>query len=71
MAPVDTGRVEAAVAEILAAIGEDPARPGLSATPARVAESYADFFSGLGVDAASHLASATELATPERTKLEM
>lgn len=65
MAPVDTGRVEAAVAEILAAIGEDPARPGLSATPTRVAESYADFFSGLGVDPASHLASATELDLPK------
>jgi GTP cyclohydrolase I len=61
MAPVDTGRVEAAVAEILAAIGEDPARTGLATTPARVAESYADFFSGLGVDPLTHLASATEL----------
>jgi GTP cyclohydrolase I len=65
MAPVDTGRVEAAVAEILAAIGEDPARPGLSSTPARVAESYADFFSGLGVDPLTHLASATELDLPK------
>ena len=61
MAPIDTGRVEAAVAEILAAIGEDPSRPGLAATPARVAESYADFFSGLGVDPLTHLASATDL----------
>ena len=62
MAPIDTGRVEAAVAEILAAIGEDPSRPGLVTTPARVAESYADFFSGLGVDPLTHLASATELS---------
>jgi GTP cyclohydrolase IA len=61
VAPVDTGRVEAAVAEILAAIGEDPSRPGLATTPARVAESYADFFSGLDVDPLSHLSSATEL----------
>ncbi|HEX4402038.1 MAG TPA: GTP cyclohydrolase I FolE [Galbitalea sp.] len=61
MAPIDTGRVEAAVAEILAAIGEDPSRPGLATTPARVAESYADFFSGLGVDPLSHLSDATEL----------
>jgi GTP cyclohydrolase IA len=61
VAPIDTGRVEAAVAEILAAIGEDPSRPGLATTPARVAESYADFFSGLDVDPLSHLASATEL----------
>ena len=61
MAPIDTGRVEAAVAEILAAIGEDPSRPGLATTPARVAESYADFFSGLGVDPVSHLSDATDL----------
>lgn len=61
MAPIDTGRVEAAVAEILAAIGEDPSRPGLASTPSRVAESYVDFFSGLGVDPLVHLASATEL----------
>jgi GTP cyclohydrolase IA len=64
MAPIDTGRVEAAIAEILAAIGEDPSRPGLVATPARVAESYADFFSGLDVDPLDHLASATELDLP-------
>jgi GTP cyclohydrolase I len=65
VAPIDTGRVEAAVAEILAAIGEDPARPGLATTPARVAESYADFFSGIGVDPLTHLASAIDLDLPE------
>jgi GTP cyclohydrolase I len=62
VAPIDKGRVEAAVAEILAAIGEDPSRPGLTTTPARVAESYADFFSGIGVDPQIHLADATELS---------
>jgi GTP cyclohydrolase I len=61
VAPIDTGRVEAAVAEILAAIGEDPSRPGLITTPARVAEAYADFFSGIGVDPQIHLADATDL----------
>ena len=67
MAPIDTGRVEAAVAEILAAIGEDPSRAGLQATPARVAESYAEFFSGLDVDPLEHLASATDLdLAPDR-----
>ena len=65
MAPVDTGRVEAAVAEILAAIGEDPSRPGLLETPARVALSYADFFSGLDVDPLEHLASAVDLDLPQ------
>jgi GTP cyclohydrolase IA len=61
VAPIDTGRVEAAVAELLAAIGEDPARPGLVATPSRVAESYAEFFSGIGVDPQIFLSDAREL----------
>jgi GTP cyclohydrolase IA len=47
---VDLARVEAAVAELLAAIGEDPARPGLQRTPARVAEAYQEYFAGIGVD---------------------
>ena len=60
MAPIDAGRIEAAVAEILSAIGEDPARPGLVATPQRVAEAYRDFFGGLSVDPLTHLADAPE-----------
>lgn len=47
----DRARVEAAVGEILAAIGDDPSRAGLERTPARVADAYAEFFGGLGVDA--------------------
>jgi GTP cyclohydrolase I len=58
---VDTGRVEAAVAEILAAIGEDPNRPGLASTPKRVAQAYVDYFSGLDVDPLSHLAETIEV----------
>ncbi len=64
MAPIDTGRVEAAVAEILAAIGEDPSRPGLAATPARVAQSYVEFFGGVGEDPLDHLASSADLDLP-------
>lgn len=56
--PVDTARVAAAVVEILAAIGEDPTRPGLTSTPGRVADAYAEFFAGLEVDPVSHLADA-------------
>jgi GTP cyclohydrolase I len=51
----DRARVEAAVHEILIAIGEDPSRVGLDRTPARVADAYEEFFSGLSVDAASML----------------
>jgi GTP cyclohydrolase I len=47
---VDTDRVEAAVREILLAVGEDPDRDGLKATPARVARAYAEIFAGLHID---------------------
>ena len=45
--PIDTGRIERAVREILLAIGEDPERDGLVETPARVARTYAEQFAGL------------------------
>ncbi len=45
--PIDLPRIERAVREILAAIGEDPDRDGLAGTPARVARAYAEQFSGL------------------------
>ena len=44
---MDKERIEAAVREILIAIGEDPAREGLVETPKRVANMYAEIFSGL------------------------
>jgi len=43
----DAPRVEAAVRELLAAIGEDPNRDGLRDTPSRVARAYAETFGGL------------------------
>jgi GTP cyclohydrolase I len=52
---VDLGRIEAAVAEILVAIGEDPTREGLQETPARVARMYAEVCSGIHEDPAAHL----------------
>jgi len=45
--PIDLPRIERAVREILSAIGEDPDRDGLADTPARVARTYAEQFSGL------------------------
>jgi GTP cyclohydrolase I len=47
---VDLARAEKAVRELLIAVGEDPDRDGLLATPARVARSYAEIFAGLHVD---------------------
>jgi GTP cyclohydrolase IA len=45
--PFDIPRAEAAVRELLIAIGEDPERDGLRDTPERVARSYAEVFAGL------------------------
>src|SRR5579871_1425374 len=47
---IDAARIEAAVREILLAVGEDPDREGLQETPARVARMYAELFSGLHAD---------------------
>jgi GTP cyclohydrolase I len=46
----DQARAEAAVRELLLAIGEDPNRQGLQETPARVARSYQEMFAGLYTD---------------------
>jgi GTP cyclohydrolase IA len=53
---VDRDRVAQLVRELLLAIGENPDRPGLHATPQRVADAYAEFFAGVGQDAAAPLA---------------
>ena len=45
--PFDHARAEAAVRELLVAIGEDPDREGLRDTPARVARAYAEVTGGL------------------------
>jgi GTP cyclohydrolase I len=46
----DQERAEAAVRELLYAIGEDPDRNGLRETPARVARAYQEMFAGLYTD---------------------
>lgn len=46
----DQPRAEAAVRELLLAIGEDPDRPGLVDTPARVARAYKELMAGLYTD---------------------
>jgi GTP cyclohydrolase IA len=52
---VDLERLAAAVREILIAVGENPDREGLQATPARVARMYAEVFAGLHEDPGQHL----------------
>lgn len=54
---VDRPRVERAVREILAGIGEDPQREGLLETPRRVAAMYEELFAGLHDDPGRHLSS--------------
>jgi GTP cyclohydrolase IA len=46
----DQARAEAAIRELLHAIGEDPDRHGLRDTPARVARTYREMFAGLYTD---------------------
>lgn len=46
----DQARAEAAVRELLIAVGEDPEREGLLDTPSRVARAYAETFAGLFTD---------------------
>lgn len=54
--PIDQGRIQRAVREILEAIGEDPEREGLRRTPQRIAQMYAEIFSGSEEQALQQLA---------------
>ena len=53
--PVDSARIRDAVREIIIGFGEDPDREGLRDTPRRVADMYAEVFSGLRQDPADVL----------------
>lgn len=55
---VDIDRIKNAVTELLTAIGEDPKRSELQATPEKFAEAYQEFFKGVGVDPMTILADA-------------
>ncbi len=52
---IDTEAIQAAVRDIITAVGEDPEREGLQQTPRRVADMYAEIFSGLTQDPADVL----------------
>jgi GTP cyclohydrolase I len=61
----DQARAEAAVRELLIAIGEDPEREGLRDTPARVARAYAEVTSGLRLEAEDVLTTTFDLGHDE------
>jgi len=52
---IDQEAIKNAVRSIIEAIGDQPDREGFAGTPARVAEMYAELFSGLGVDPCDEL----------------
>lgn len=57
MKEVDFERIEKAVLEILEAVGENPEREGLKATPQRVARMYAELLAGMRQEPSEHLKS--------------
>ena len=54
---IDNARIEKAVRDILLAIGEDPGREGLKATPSRVARMYSELLVGMSEEPKKHLSS--------------
>lgn len=52
---IDKERIKNAVREMIVAIGEDPEREGLRDTPRRIANMYAEIFSGIRRDPAEVL----------------
>lgn len=62
---VDIPRAEAAIRELLFAIGEDPTRDGLVSTPSRVARAYAEYTAGMRQDHREILATTFELEHDE------
>jgi GTP cyclohydrolase I len=61
----DGPRAEAAVRELLIAVGEDPDREGLRETPARVARAYAELLAGMRMSAADVLTTTFDLGHDE------
>lgn len=68
-AGIDQERIQAAVREIIAAIGENPEREGLLETPRRIAQMYADLFAGLYEDPRAVLATGFEESHKEMVVL--
>ena len=62
---VDLDAIADAVRTILTAVGEDPDRDGLAATPRRVARFYEEVLDGMRIDPTEHLAVQFESAYDE------
>ena len=62
---VDEKAITKAVASIITAIGENPAREGLADTPKRVAEMYTELFAGMEMDPIAELKQGYELGHRE------
>jgi GTP cyclohydrolase I len=52
---VNQDKIKLAMSSMIEAIGEDPLREGIKDTPRRVAEMYAELFSGLDIDPKAEL----------------
>jgi GTP cyclohydrolase I len=61
----DVARAEAAVRELLIAVGEDPDREGLAATPRRVARMYSEMFAGMRTRAGDVLTTTFDIGHDE------
>jgi GTP cyclohydrolase I len=66
---VDLDKIKTAVTSIIEAIGDDPGREGLQGTPQRIAEMYAEVFSGLNMEAGADLAVGFEVGHREMVVL--
>lgn len=63
--PYDAARAEAAIRELLLAVGEDPDREGLRDTPARVSRAYREIFAGLRQEAGEVLSTTFDIGHEE------
>lgn len=62
---VDKPKLEAATAELLGALGEDPGREGLLRTPHRVAEAWEELLAGADTDPRDHLRTTFDVGSDE------
>lgn len=68
---MDSATIARAIKDILTAVGEDPSREGLANTPDRVAELFAELYSGVGVDPVQVLRDAKPVASTESERGEL